>query len=176
LPNSPVALHWPDAAGSPHSSGGLPGNGGDIEGQWPHASQLSNHVSDISAQSARFPCEDDLRRAADVLNAEKKVAILAGRGALHATAELEMLAEALGAPIIKALLGKATVPDDSPYATGTIGLLGPAPSQEAMEECDTLCIVGSSFHTSNFFRSPVRLAASKSDLDPTCIGIASQIA
>jgi pyruvate dehydrogenase (quinone)/pyruvate oxidase len=70
------------------------------------------------------------------------VAILAGRGALHATDELLELADILGAPIIKALLGKACVPDDSPYTTGSIGLLGTRPSQDAIEGCDTLFMVG----------------------------------
>jgi len=74
------------------------------------------------------------------LNGGEKVAILAGRGALGATDELEQVAELLGAPIIKPLLGKAAVPDDSPYTTGGIGLLGTKPSQEAMEDCDTLLI------------------------------------
>jgi pyruvate dehydrogenase (quinone) len=132
---------------------------------------VSNHVSEISAQSARLPCEDDLRRAADILNGGRKVAILAGRGALHATAELEMLAEALGAPIIKALLGKAAVPDDSPYTTGTIGLLGTAPSQDAMERCDTLFIVGSSFPYIEFLPKPGAARGVQIDFDPTRIGI-----
>ncbi len=72
------------------------------------------------------------------LNDGKRIAILAGQGALHATAELLQLAELLGAPIIKPLLGKGCVPDDSPYTTGGVGLLGTAPSEEALEECDTL--------------------------------------
>jgi thiamine pyrophosphate-dependent acetolactate synthase large subunit-like protein len=65
------------------------------------------------------------------LNAGKKIVILAGRGALHAGDELEQIAQKLGAPIVKAFLGKAAVPDDSPYTTGGIGLLGTKPSQEA---------------------------------------------
>jgi pyruvate dehydrogenase (quinone)/pyruvate oxidase len=83
-----------------------------------------------------------LERAADILNQGKKVAILAGRGALNATDELEQTAELLAAPIVKALLGKAAVPDDSPYTTGGIGLLGTKPSQKALEDCDTLLIGG----------------------------------
>src|SRR4051812_28181470 len=82
-----------------------------------------------------LPADDAVRRAADVLNAGKRVAILAGRGALHATDELEQLADAVAGPIIKALLGKACVPDDSPFTTGGIGLLGTTPSQEAIESC-----------------------------------------
>ena len=86
-----------------------------------------------------------------MLNAGKKIAILAGRGALGAGDELEQLAEVLGAPIVKALLGKAAVPDDSPYTTGGIGLLGTKPSQEAMEECDTLLMVGTIFPYIEFY-------------------------
>jgi pyruvate dehydrogenase (quinone) len=81
---------------------------------------------------------DDLGRVAEVLNCGTKIAILATQGALRATDALEGMAERLAAPIVKALLGKAAVPDDSPYTTGTIGLLGTRPSQEALEECDTL--------------------------------------
>jgi pyruvate dehydrogenase (quinone) len=92
-----------------------------------------------------LPDEEDLRAAAQVLNAGKKVAIMAGQGALAATSELEEAAEILAAPIVKPLLGKAAVPDDSPYTTGSIGLLGTKPSQEAIEECDTLLMVGTSF-------------------------------
>ena len=130
-----------------------------------------NHVSEISAQSARLPCQEDLRKAADILNAGRKVAILAGRGALYATAELEATAEKLGAPIAKALLGKAAVPDDSPYTTGAIGLLGTQPSQEAMEECDTLFIVGSSFPYIEFLPKPGNARGVQIDFDPTRIGI-----
>ena len=96
----------------------------------------------VRAARAHARREDDLRQAAEMLNAGKKVAILAGRGALDAGDELEQIAEMLGAPIVKALLGKACVPDDSPYTTGGIGLLGTKPSQEALEECDTLLMVG----------------------------------
>ena len=132
---------------------------------------VSNHVSEIAAQSARLPCQEDLRKAADILNAGKKVAILAGRGALHATAELEMAADKLGAPIAKALLGKAAVPDDSPYTTGTIGLLGTKPSQDSMEECDTLFIVGSSFPYIEFLPKPGAARGVQIDSDATRIGI-----
>ena len=132
---------------------------------------VSNHVSEISAQSARLPCEDDLQKAADILNQGKKVAILAGRGALHATAELEMVAERLGGPIIKALLGKAAVPDDSPYTTGTVGFLGTEPSQDAMENCDTLFIIGSSFPYIEFLPKPGDARGVQIDSDPTRIGL-----
>jgi pyruvate dehydrogenase (quinone)/pyruvate oxidase len=79
---------------------------------------VRNHASEIQSHSAREPNEQDLSRAAEILNTGKRVAILAGRGALNATDELEQIAEKLGAPIVKALLGKAAVPDDSAYTTG----------------------------------------------------------
>src|SRR3954471_9987078 len=84
------------------------------------------------------PYEADLRRAADLLNSGEKVAMLAGAGALHATDELLETANILGAGIAKALLGKAAVPDDVPFVTGSIGLLGTKPSYDMMNECDTL--------------------------------------
>lgn len=139
------------------------------EGRTPR--NVPHHVSDIFAASAGLPCEDDLRRAAEILNAGKKVTILAGRGALRATAELEAVAKKLGAPIVKALLGRAAVPDDSPYTTGTIGLLGTEPSQEAMEECDTLFIVGSSFPYIEFLPKPGRARGVQIDNDPIRIGL-----
>ncbi len=89
---------------------------------------MPNHNTTIYTHSTSIPCKEDLKSAADLLNQGKKIVILAGRGALHATDELEKVAEILGAPIIKPLLGKAAVPDDSPYTTGGIGLLGTTPS------------------------------------------------
>jgi pyruvate dehydrogenase (quinone) len=127
--------------------------------------------SSVYGRTAGLPAEADLQRAADVLNAGQKVAILAGRGALHATEELEQVAERLGAPIIKALLGKAAVPDDSPYTTGGIGLLGTKPSQDAMENCDTLLMVGTSFPYIEFFPKPGQARAVQIDLDLTRLGL-----
>ncbi|KGC06525.1 MULTISPECIES: thiamine pyrophosphate-requiring protein [Burkholderia] len=96
------------------------------------------------------PYADDLRRAADVLNAGSKVALLVGAGALHATDEVIAVADRLGAGAAKALLGKAALPDDLPWVTGSIGLLGTKPSYELMTECDTLLVVGSGFPYSEF--------------------------
>ena len=131
---------------------------------------VPGHTSDVLARSARLPHEDDLRRAAEVLNAGAKVTILAGRGALAATDELLKVAEILGAPIVKALLGKAAVPDDSPYTTGQIGLLGTLPSQEAMENCDTLLMVGTSFPYIEFLPKPGQARAVQIELDPARMG------
>jgi pyruvate dehydrogenase (quinone)/pyruvate oxidase len=132
---------------------------------------VPGHTSDVFARSARLPDETDLRRAADVLNAGKKVAMLVGRGALGATDELLKIAETLGAPIVKALLGKAAVPDDSPYTTGQVGLLGTRPSQEALEQCDTLLIVGTSFPYVEFYPKPGQARAVQIELDPSRLGL-----
>ena len=132
---------------------------------------VKNHTSDVYARGARLPAEDELARAAEVLNAGRKVAILAGRGALRATDELEHAAERLAAPIVKALLGKAAVPDDRPYTTGTIGLLGTRPSQEALEECDTLLMVGTSFPYIEFLPKPGQARGVQIELDQMRIGL-----
>jgi pyruvate dehydrogenase (quinone) len=130
-----------------------------------------HHTSDVWAEPGHVPQESDLRRAADLLNSGSKVAILCGAGALHATDELEQAAEVLGAPIIKALLGKAAVPDTSPYTTGGIGLLGTKPSQEALENCETLLIVGTSFPYIEFYPKPGSARAVQIELDPKRIGL-----
>jgi thiamine pyrophosphate-dependent acetolactate synthase large subunit-like protein len=117
------------------------------------------------------PSAESLQRAADVLNAGSKVAILAGHGAIHARQELEQVAELLGAPIVKPLLGKGAVPDDSPYTTGGIGLLGTRPSQDAMEQCDTLLIVGSSFPYPNYLPKPDQARGVQIDVDETRLGL-----
>ena len=132
---------------------------------------VKHHTSDVYGRSARLPAEDELSAAADVLNAGKKVAILAGRGALQATDALEETADRLAAPIVKALLGKAAVPDDSPYTTGSIGLLGTKPSQEALEECDTLLMVGTSFPYIEFLPKPGQARGVQIELDPMRIGL-----
>src|SRR3989442_813494 len=132
---------------------------------------IPGHTSKVFAARSGIPDDEDLKCAAEVLNAGKKVAILAGQGALSATNELEQAAEILAAPIIKPLLGKAAVPDDSPYTTGSIGLLGTKPSQEAIEECDTLLIVGSSFPYIEFLPKPGQARGVQIDLDPIRIGL-----
>ena len=132
---------------------------------------VTGHSSDVMARSARLPEPEDLRRAAEILNAGQKVAILAGAGALHATDELEHAAELLAAPIAKPLLGKTAVPDDSPYTTGPVGLLGTRPSQEALEECDTLLMVGTSFPYIEFYPKPGQARAVQIELDPMRVGL-----
>jgi pyruvate dehydrogenase (quinone)/pyruvate oxidase len=124
-----------------------------------------HHTSTTPACPEHLPAQVDLEHAADVLNRGKKIAILAGQGALNATSELERVAEILGAPIVKALLGKAVVPDDSPYTTGGIGLLGTEPSQDALERCDTLFMVGSSFPYIEFLPEPGTVKCVQIELD-----------
>lgn len=130
-----------------------------------------HHTSDAFSRSAQLPSQIDLQRAAEILNNGKKIAILAGQGALGAGDALEETADKLGAPIIKALLGKAVVADDSPFTTGGIGLLGTKPSQEALEECDTLLIVGSSFPYIEFMPQPGQARGIQIELDPMRIGL-----
>ena len=97
-----------------------------------------------------LPSDADLRRAADVLNSGKKVAMLVGAGALQATDEVLQISDILGAGVSKALLGKAVIPDDAPGCCGSIGLLGTKPSWDMMMNCDTLLMIGSSFPYSEF--------------------------
>lgn len=132
---------------------------------------VPGHTSDVCAASARLPQESDLQRAAEILNAGKRIVILAGQGALNAPDEIVALADKLSAPIVKALLGKGVVPDDSPYTTGTIGLLGTTASQVALEECDTLLMVGTSFPYIEFYPKPGEAKAVQIDLDPARIGL-----
>ena len=132
---------------------------------------ISGHSGEYAAGSALLPADQDLRRAADIINAGKKVAILAGRGCLNARAEILELAEKVGGPIAKPLLGKAVVPDDSPYTTGGIGLLGTAPSQDAMRGCDTLLIAGTSFPYMEFYPKPGQAKCVQIDTRPDRIGL-----
>jgi pyruvate dehydrogenase (quinone) len=130
-----------------------------------------HHVDSVFAIGARRPTSAEIEEAAQILNAGKKIAILGGRGALRAGAQLEKVADLLGAPIIKALLGKSCVPDDSPYTTGGLGLLGTLPSEEAMEECDTLLIVGASLPYIEFYPKPGKAKCVQIDIDPVRISL-----
>ncbi|HEY1647859.1 MAG TPA: thiamine pyrophosphate-dependent enzyme [Terracidiphilus sp.] len=130
-----------------------------------------HHTSTIPAFPEHLPAQVDLEHAADILNRGKKIAILAGQGALHATDELERCAEILGAPVIKSLLGKAAVPDDSAYTTGGIGLLGTEPSQDAIEGCDTLFIVGSSFPYIEFLPAPGSVKCVQIEINPQRVSL-----
>ena len=116
------------------------------------------------------PRDEDLQRLADVLNAGEKVAILAGAGALRAREQLLAVAETLGAPIIKTLSGKGTVPDDSPYTTGGIGLLGTAPSEELMDDLDTLFMVGTNYPYTKYMPEPGKARIVQIEADPARAG------
>jgi pyruvate dehydrogenase (quinone) len=115
--------------------------------------------------AATLPAIEDIRKAAEILNKGKKVAILVGAGALHATDEVIAVADRLNAGVAKALLGKAAVPDDLPFVTGSLGLLGTKPSWNLMKQCDTLLMVGSAFPYSEFLPRPGDARGVQIDID-----------
>jgi pyruvate dehydrogenase (quinone)/pyruvate decarboxylase len=117
------------------------------------------------------PSEARLREAADILNQGRKIAILVGQGALDARFEVIQVAERLGAPVAKALLGKGVLPDDSPYTTGGIGHLGTLPSHQIMQECDTLLILGSTMPWVNYYPKPGQARTIQVDLNGGHIGL-----
>jgi pyruvate dehydrogenase (quinone) len=117
------------------------------------------------------PRDEDLRRAADVLNAGQRVAMLVGQGALGAEREVLEVADALGAGVAKALNGRAAVPDDLPFVTGPIGLLGSKPTYDMMEGCDTLLMVGSSFPYSEWLPEFGQARGVQIDIDGRMVGI-----
>ena len=117
------------------------------------------------------PHRPDLQQAAHILNEGQKVAMLIGAGAIHAAEEVKDVAELLGAGVAKALLGKAALPDDLPYVTGAIGLLGTKPSWDLMTECDTLLMIGSSFPYSEFLPREGQAKAVQIDISGRMLGI-----
>ena len=124
-----------------------------------------------TSRSTTIPDDDSLRVAADILNAGSRVAILAGQGARGARAELEQVADVLGGGVAKALLGKDVLPDDLPFVTGSIGLLGTRPSYEMMTGCDTLLTVGSNFPYTQFLPELDQARAVQIDIDAKWIGM-----
>lgn len=130
----------------------------------------SPHLHPIT-HSTRSPLSEDLHHAAKILNQGRKIAILAGQGALDAPDELLQVAERLGAPIVKALLAKAVIPDENIYTTGCLGLLGTQPSKEVMETCDTLLMVGTSFPYQQYLPHSEKCRAVQIDLSPVRIGL-----
>ncbi|WP_055587956.1 thiamine pyrophosphate-requiring protein [Peterkaempfera griseoplana] len=121
--------------------------------------------------SVPVPADQELQRAADVLNAGERVAILVGQGARRARAEVEQTAEVLGAGVAKALLGKDVLSDELPYVTGAIGLLGTRPSYELMQDCDTLLVIGSSFPYTQFLPEFGQARAVQIDIDAEMVGL-----
>ena len=132
-------------------------------------SQTGPHA--VSMSKAPVPEPTMLHEAANLLDSGSKIAILAGHGAIHARKELEEVAQILGAPIVKALLGKGAVPDDSPYSVGGIGLLGTRPAEDAMEQCDTLLMIGTSFPYARYLPKPGQARAVQIDIDETRLGL-----
>jgi pyruvate dehydrogenase (quinone) len=138
-----------------------------------HASDrnVAHHVSLARAQPRCAAPDAALDRAAQLLNAGQRVAILAGQGALDAREALLEVADTIGAPIAKALLGKGLTADGHPLTTGGVGLLGTRPSQEVLESCDTLLIVGSTFPYIEYYPRPGQARGVQIDLDPERIGL-----
>lgn len=130
-----------------------------------------DHVTAAYVEAERYPNADAVAKAADILSKGEKIVILAGQGAMKARVELLEIAELLGAPIVKALLGKAVVPDHHPMVMGGVGYLGTRPSQQALEECDTLLIVGSGFPYIEYYPKPGQARAIQIDIDPTRISL-----
>lgn len=132
---------------------------------------VPSHSANAFAASHPLPPQESLEAAAEIINKGAKIAILAGAGCLNARAEVLQLAERVGAPIVKALLGKAAVPDTSPYTTGGVGLLGTAPSQEVLKECETFIIAGSGFPYLEFYPKPGQAKTVQIDIDPARFGL-----
>jgi pyruvate dehydrogenase (quinone) len=132
---------------------------------------VEGHTSVTWTPPIVVPQGESLASAAALLNAGKKTGIMVGQGALGAGAEVEKIADILGAPVVKSLLGKAVVPDDSPFTTGGLGLLRTLPSEKAMEECDSLFLVGTSFPYMAYLPKPGQAKAVQLDRDPARIGL-----
>jgi pyruvate dehydrogenase (quinone) len=141
------------------------------------AVEVPPHEHDTVHSSAGYspprvlPCESELKRAADLLNAGEKVAILVGAGAKEAIDEVLLVQDLTGAGVAKALLGRAVLPDDLPCVTGPIGLLGSKPSWDMMMECDTLLMAGSSFPYSEFLPKEGKARGVQIDINPKQVGI-----
>jgi pyruvate dehydrogenase (quinone) len=136
---------------------------------------VPKHSGDWSEQPSSKPSQAVIKQAADVINEGSRVAIFVGRGALHCREEVTVLAETVGGPVIKALLGKAVLPDRSPVTTGGLGLLGTAPSVDAMEECDTLIMIGTSFPYMEFLPKPGQAKCVQIEIDATRVGLRHQV-
>ena len=132
------------------------------------------HSSGVYAESHPVPPRAALESAAQLINKGSRVAVLAGRGCLNAREEILELAKTVAGPIVKPLLGKAVVPDRNPYTTGGIGLLGTSPSQDALRECDTLIVAGSSFPYMEFYPKPGKAKTVQIDISATRIGLRHQ--
>jgi pyruvate dehydrogenase (quinone) len=149
----------------------LPNDLQELEYKDPPMAHGATHTGVGYAGPAKLPDLELLRAAADVLNSGRKVAMLVGAGALEATDEVIAVAERLQAGVAKALLGKAAVPDDLPFVTGSIGLLGTKPSWDLMKNCDTFLMVGSAFPYSEFLPKPGAARGVQVDIDGTRLSL-----
>ena len=149
----------------------IPNDVQELQAEAPPRMHNTIHSGIGYAIARPIPHEHELQRAADALNAGRKVAMLVGAGALNATAEVLDVADALGAGIAKALLGKAAVPDAYPFVTGSIGLLGTKPSYRMMMDCDTLLMVGSNFPYSEFLPREGQARGVQIDIDARMLSI-----
>jgi pyruvate dehydrogenase (quinone) len=131
---------------------------------------IAYHTSDVYTAET-IPSQSLIKEAAKILNTGSRVVILVGQGALGAADEVIAVAEKLGAPIVKALLGKAVIPDDSPYTTGGIGLLGTSPSSDTMNEADTLLMIGTSFPYIDYLPKPGQARGIQIDIKPEKVGL-----
>jgi pyruvate dehydrogenase (quinone) len=132
---------------------------------------VQRHSSVPALRTLQVADSGQMRRAAEALKGKKRIVIVAGRGARGAGRMVEEVAERLAAPIIKPLLGKDVVPDDSPLVTGGLGMLGSRPSQEALAKCDSLLMIGTSFPYMEFLPKPGQAATIQIDDDPARIGL-----
>ncbi|MGV9276758.1 thiamine pyrophosphate-requiring protein [Streptomyces griseosporeus] len=149
----------------------IPGDVQELEYSAPtHDFKMVPSSLDRSAWTA-VPSQDSIERAAEILNAGDKVAILVGQGAAGAREEVHRIAQLLGAGVAKALLGKDVLSDELPYVTGSIGLLGTRASYELMRDCDTLLTIGSSFPYSQFLPEFGKARAVQIDIDPHMVGM-----
>lgn len=142
-----------------------------IDDDEPSKMNQPGHTSTAWQPPRVVPMAEDLKRAADVLNAGKKIAIVLGSGARGAAAEVERLARTLNAPIAKALLGKDVLPDDSPFTTGTIGVFGTAATAAVMEQADTLLLIGTSFPYISYLPKPDQVRGVQIDINPEMIAL-----
>ncbi|MGW0425102.1 thiamine pyrophosphate-requiring protein [Streptomyces sp. NPDC003015] len=149
----------------------IPGDVQELDYSAPtHEFKMVPSSLDRSAWTA-VPSQESLERAAEILNSGEKPAILIGQGAAGARAEVERIAELLGAGVAKALLGKDALSDELPYVTGSIGLLGTRPSYELMRDCDTLLTIGSSFPYTQFLPEFGKARGVQIDIDPHMVGM-----
>jgi pyruvate dehydrogenase (quinone) len=149
----------------------LPNDLQEIDYEEPPRAHGTIHSSKGYSKPVIVPETADLQKAADLLNSGKKIAMLIGAGAWNAADEVIQVADLLGAGIAKALLGKSVIPDDIPYVTGSIGLLGTKPSWDLMNDCDTLLMVGSSFPYSEFLPKEGQAKGIQIDIDGKMLGI-----